>query len=171
VDADDLAARQLDGRDMTLPSGGIRDLTAGNSASAPAPAADGNHAPGSWADGEVFDNGALRITRAGCPSRLVIAGDIDEFTHAALVAALASAARGPGEIHIDLAGVQFCDLAGLRALVFLCEAGRANHNHGGRRVVLHEFPAQLKAVLQIVGWDSVPGLVIAETAERAVIAR
>jgi len=35
---------------------------------------------------------------------------------------------------------------------------------GGRQVTLHAIPDELRAVLRILGWDSVPGLVLAEGA-------
>ena len=34
-------------------------------------------------------------------------------------------------------------------------------NHEDRRVILHGLPAHLKTVLHILGWDSMPGLVLA----------
>lgn len=48
------------------------------------------------------------------PGQLVLAGDIDEVSYAGLVAALTEVM---GEIHLDLAAVPYCDLAGLRAFV------------------------------------------------------
>jgi ABC-type transporter Mla MlaB component len=110
----------------------------------------------------VYDDGVLRITWAGAPPVLAIAGEVDESTYPGLVGALKQAADGPGEIHISLADVAYCDLAGLRAIVLL--TGNDGHGHNGdgqgRRVVLHQVPAQLQTVLRIVGWDSVPGLAL-----------
>lgn len=126
-------------------------------------------APGSTldqADQMVFGGGALRIGRAGSQSRLVIVGDIDEFTHAGLTAVLSSITSSPGEIHIDLSGVEYCDIAGLRAFVALSQASRPGSHDHSRRVILQELPAHLKALLQILGWDSAPGLMIAEPSDR-----
>jgi ABC-type transporter Mla MlaB component len=106
------------------------------------------------------DGSALRVTRTDSPRRLVLAGDIDEWTYADLLAALADAAAGPGEIHINLAGVQYCDLAGLRAILRLGSASSQQLDPSGRRLVLAELPAHLKTVLRILGWDCAPGLVI-----------
>ena len=108
--------------------------------------------------GPVYDDGVLRMTLVGSPPVLVISGEIDEDTYPALVQKLGEL-MGPADIHLNLAGVQYCDLAGLRAMVLLTGA-----SHGGRarRVVLHEVPAHLQAVLGIVGWDSTPGLVLAD---------
>lgn len=107
-----------------------------------------------------LDGSALRITRTERPRCLVLAGDIDEWTHADLLAALADAAAGSGEIHINLADVQYCDLAGLRAILQLGSASGQRPARSGRRLILVELPAHLKTVLQILGWDSAPGLVI-----------
>lgn len=115
------------------------------------------------------NDGVLRITYTGSPATLAIAGDIDEYTHAALVETLRKLTDGLHEIHINLADVAYCDLAGLRAIILL--GGSANHDRGGTRLVLHEVPAQLKTILQILGWDSTPGLAIAEQGQRSAPAR
>jgi len=105
----------------------------------------------------VYDDGVLRIERAGGPPRLIVSGEIDESTYPGLVSALADAADGQREVHVNLAGVGYCDLAGLRAIVGMTGA---SDGAGGRRVVLHEVPAQLLALLGIVGWDCTPGLTL-----------
>ncbi len=61
----------------------------------------------------------------------------------------------------------YCDVAGLRAIILLA-GGRANHNGGGTRLVLHEVPGLVKTVLQILGWDTTPGLAIEESGQRSV---
>jgi ABC-type transporter Mla MlaB component len=99
--------------------------------------------------------GALRITEMGRPPGLILAGEIDEDTYPVLVARLDGLAPGAPEIHFNLANVEYCDLAGLRAIIRLTGTGPA------RRVVLHDVPWRLQTVLHIVGWDSTPGLVIA----------
>jgi ABC-type transporter Mla MlaB component len=113
----------------------------------------------------VYDDGVLRITSTTDPPGLTIAGEIDESTYPGLLSALQRSADGPAEIHFSLGGLEYCDLAGLRAIVCAtgargCE-GSFNGLHGGRRsVVLHEVPPQLITVLRIVGWDSTPGLTL-----------
>ena len=108
--------------------------------------------------------GALRIDHAG--NLLRLAGDMDEATRADLVAALDRFADEPGDIHIDLAGVDFCDVTSLRAFVLLSHASHQSPDQPGRRVILHQPPAELKNLLQILGWDSTPGLVIDESPGR-----
>jgi anti-anti-sigma factor len=104
----------------------------------------------------VYDDGVLQMTPVDSPPGLVIAGEIDEDTYSALIGKLEKLA-GAAEIHLDLSGVTYCDLAGLRAIIRM-----ASPSSGGqaRRLVLHGLPPQLRTVLEIVGWDSTPGLVI-----------
>ena len=102
--------------------------------------------------GQFRCSGALRMVLMSYPPGLALGGDVDEATYPALVAVLGEIARGRGEVHVDLSAVEFCDLAGLRAIVWLASAGR--------RVVLHGLAAPLHTVLGIVGWESMPGLVI-----------
>ena len=107
----------------------------------------------------VSDDGELRITRLGDEPWLVVAGEIDEHSYKSLIRALASVARDPGEIHIDLADVEYCDVAGLRAFVVLAAA--PCRDQAGPRVVLHQVPPRLVNVLHILGWDATSGLTIA----------
>ena len=111
----------------------------------------------------VYDDGVLRITSTSHPPGLTLEGDIDESTYPALVHALQTSAKGRAEVHFSLGGVRYCDLAGLRAIVRTTGIGTDDSGNGhadGRRVVLHEVPAQLLKVLRIVGWDATPGLAV-----------
>jgi anti-anti-sigma regulatory factor len=67
---------------------------------------------------------------------------------------LAELAAGLDELHLDLAALDYSDLAGLRVMVQLAAVGRL-------RVVLHRVPPHLRAILGIVGWDTAPGLELA----------
>jgi ABC-type transporter Mla MlaB component len=115
-------------------------------------------------DCALYDDGVLRITTTDDPPGLAIAGEIDETTYPGLVSALDKLTDGPAEIHVSLAQVSYCDLAGLRAIVRItgAESDRAGGSRadGSRRVVLHGVPRPLKTVLRIVGWDSIPGLAL-----------
>jgi ABC-type transporter Mla MlaB component len=114
----------------------------------------------------AYDDGVLRITSIGGPASLAIAGDIDEYTYTALVNTLRKLTDGLHEIHVNLAGVTYCDLAGLRAIILLAGGG-ADRDGGGTRLVLHEVPGHLKTVVQILGWDTTPGLTIEEAAQQS----
>ena len=101
----------------------------------------------------VYDDGVLRITRIPAPSPgpgYALAGEIDESTVRGLAGKLAELAANVDEVHLDLAALEYCDLAGLRVIVQLAA--------GLRRVVLHRVPPHLRAVLAIVGWDTAPGV-------------
>jgi ABC-type transporter Mla MlaB component len=110
--------------------------------------------------GLVLDDGTLRITwRRGQPPIMALAGEVDESSYPGLVAVLTGAAARYDEIHLDLAGLGYCDLAGLRAIVRL-----ASPDGGGgavRQVVLHQVPDSLRTVLHIVGWDATSRLTLA----------
>jgi anti-anti-sigma regulatory factor len=109
----------------------------------------------------LYDDGILRITRTGWPPVLALVGEIDESVYPGLVSALGEfTGEGHCDIHVDLAGVEYCDLAGLRAVVLL--AGASDHCPDGRRVVLHAIAPQLRRVLSILGWDSTAGLALDE---------
>lgn len=114
----------------------------------------------------IYDDGVLRITWAGSPPVLAIAGEIDESNYSGLAGTLDELADGHGEIHVNLADLAFCDLAGLRAILLLAGAG-GGHDYSDRRLVLHNVPRQLRRAMQIVGWDTAPGLVIEEPEQQS----
>lgn len=109
----------------------------------------------------MADDCVLRITRNADRPELVLAGEIDEFSYPDLTASLARmVSAGRGDIHIDLGAVEYCDIAGLRAIV--CATGSPAAARPGRRVVLHSVPPQLRKVLHILGWDALPTVVVEE---------
>ncbi len=99
-----------------------------------------------------YDDGVLRISRTAA-GWLVLAGEIDDETYPALVSHLGLVAAGAAEVRLDVSAVRYCDLAGLRAMIRLTEAGR-------RRVTLHGIPAHLDDLLRVLGWDTTPGLIV-----------
>jgi anti-anti-sigma factor len=86
------------------------------------------------------------------PAGLAIDGEIDEDTYPALVHQLDEAAQDRDEVQIDLSAVEYCDLAGLRAIIRLATADR--------KLILHGVPAHLLNLLSILGWDQTSSLVI-----------
>ncbi|HEX2315722.1 MAG TPA: MEDS domain-containing protein [Thermomonospora sp.] len=105
-----------------------------------------------------FDNGTLRITPTFTPPGLALAGAIDESTCPAVEEALRTAGVRSAHLCLDLSRLEFCDMAGLRALV---GAGRTP---GGmeRQVILREPPEQLALMMRITGWDALPGVYVEE---------
>jgi ABC-type transporter Mla MlaB component len=111
--------------------------------------------------GLVLDDGTLRISwRSGEPPIMALAGEVDESSYPGLVAALTGAAARYDEIHLDLAGLAYCDLAGLRAIVRLASPDRPGDPV--KQVVLHQVPESLRTVLHIVGWDAAARLTLAD---------
>ena len=104
----------------------------------------------------AYDNGVLRIAQTSSPAGLAISGEIDEATYPALVTSLRELAEGHQEVQVDLGGVSYCDLAGLRAIVRL--ADDSSSTGPARHVRLHHVPSYIRVVLAITGWDAVPGL-------------
>jgi ABC-type transporter Mla MlaB component len=101
----------------------------------------------------------LSVSRSG--QGLAVSGEIDESSFGFFAAALDALASGLSLVQIDLAGVQYCDVAGLRLMVRLTGADDLNGGHtGARRVVLHGTAPHLRAVLGVLGWDRTPGLVL-----------
>jgi ABC-type transporter Mla MlaB component len=105
----------------------------------------------------AYDNGVLRITETASPAGLAITGEIDEGTYPALVTSLHDIAERHHEFHLDLSGVSYCDLAGLRAIVRLVGDGSAGPV---RRVQLDHVPHHVRMALTVTGWDALPGLAV-----------
>ncbi len=104
----------------------------------------------------VPDDGSLRFTWEARPPRLVLAGDIDLNSHTALIAALtlATAAGGTGQVHIDMAQVQFCDVAGLRIIL----GGGDGQQPAAGQARLHNLPPHVHKLLNLLAGDSAPAL-------------
>jgi anti-anti-sigma regulatory factor len=94
------------------------------------------------------------------PAALRLAGVIDESTYPVLRRALAKATMaGDDAIRVDMAGVEFCDLAGLRMIVSVAGPGRPDRAKA-ERVVIAELSAPLADLMHILGWDTGPGVVL-----------
>jgi ABC-type transporter Mla MlaB component len=103
----------------------------------------------------LYDDGALRITQMPGPGPgYALAGEIDEAALPVLARRLGEIAADLGVVHLNLAHLDYTDLAGLRVIVGLADGGH-------RGVVLHQVPPHLRAILNIVGWDAAPGVQIA----------
>lgn len=109
-----------------------------------------------------FDDGTLRITPTFTPPGLALAGAIDESTFPAVVDALRLIGEQTGHICLDLADLEFCDMAGLRALVGASQSSKGMD----RLVILREMPDYLGLMMRIAGWDSLPGVLVEEEGVR-----
>jgi len=105
----------------------------------------------------AYYDGVLQVICAGSPQVVRIAGEIDESSYPGLVSTLDDLVDREGDVHINLAGLAYCDVAGLRAILQLAGTG-------GRCLFLDDIPHHLAMLLQILGWDSIPGLIVTEPA-------
>ncbi len=114
----------------------------------------------------AYYDGVLRLIWAGHPPVVLIAGEIDASRCSGLASALEGLADYEGDVHVNLAELAFCDLPGLRAILRLTRTGRAGEDHGRRRLVLHDVPPYLRRMLENLGWDSMPGMIMNEPAQQ-----
>jgi anti-anti-sigma factor len=97
----------------------------------------------------------LRVIPTICPSGLQFEGEIDLCSRDLLAAALhQSVLFGSGDLHVDLTGVTFIDVAGIRIMTTVAKT----LNRDGRRLVLHATPPGARKVIHLLGWDTTPGL-------------
>ena len=109
---------------------------------------------------EQADSGRLHAVFTSPPPTLHLAGDIDEWTFPELTKILArAAAAGAPRIHVDLADVQYCDVAGLRAIISLV-SGQGEAPAAVDEIVFTHLPGPLQRVLSILGWDAAPGVIL-----------
>lgn len=115
-------------------------------------------APEGWAEAvtRCDAQSPLLVTFSGPTGTLRLDGTIDESTRTLLRTALARAAVSTRDtLRIDVTGVAYCDLAGLRAIVLL-----ARQVAPARRVMLTGLPQEADTMLHILGWDATPGLAV-----------
>lgn len=130
----------------------------------------GQLASDSWSDqvGRRAPQSPLAATFTRPPAALRLAGVIDESTYPVLRRALAKATMaGDDAIRVDMAEVEFCDLAGLRMIVSVASSSRRHRASQGRpgrtradQVVIADLPAPLTDLMRILGWDAAPGVVL-----------
>ncbi|TLP57830.1 STAS domain-containing protein [Microbispora tritici] len=97
-------------------------------------------------------NGRLRISTSLDPPGLRIEGDLDRATLPALAEALASLADGGSPV-VDLSGLVFVDIGGLRALVMA--AARLEDAHV---LTLCSVSPHVRRLLDLTGWSDAPRL-------------
>jgi anti-anti-sigma factor len=109
-----------------------------------------------WLEGEPIYTDKQLVVRHTVPaSGLSFSGVLDIFNADSVAACLSSQLEGQGDLHIDLSKVEFCDVSGIRALVFAAESAG-----DGRRLVLHGLPPLLQKVMRVVGWGDLPTLAL-----------
>jgi anti-anti-sigma factor len=111
-------------------------------------------------DDLLYADKQLVVRRTHAPPGLVVSGAIDVFNVDAFNQALATCLEADGDLNVDMHYLEFCDVSGIRALVSAAKAVPQ-----GRRLVLIGLPEQLRAVMTLVGWSDLPGLVIQDADE------
>lgn len=102
--------------------------------------------------GIVYADKHLVVTRTAEPDGLYFAGEIDVTNSHAVSESLGNSSMDGADIHLDLSGLSFCDISGIRSLVDAAES-----RHTGR-LMLHGLPALLQTVMQVTGWSDLPNL-------------
>src|SRR5579864_7158485 len=95
----------------------------------------------------------VNVVTTVSPVGLKLTGEIDATNAHLVELALLQQAPRTGSVHLDVTGLSFCDVAGIRALLSC-----ARRLEGDRRLVLHGMPAQLEKVMNVMGWSELPGL-------------
>jgi anti-anti-sigma regulatory factor len=91
------------------------------------------------------DDGLLTISALAGRVGLRLAGDVDASSHDRLRSALAALpADGITAAHLELAGLDFMDVAGTRELIALMQS------HPGLRLILHDPPESLRRILALL---------------------
>lgn len=103
------------------------------------------------------DTALLRIAASSAAPRLRMGGEIDVSNAPDVALALRAAAdRMPGDLHVDLSGLEFMDVAGLRAFA---RVARDLSDHG-RLLVLHAVSPHIDRLFEMIGWHTSAGLEI-----------
>jgi anti-anti-sigma factor len=104
--------------------------------------------------GIVYADKHLVVTRTDEPSGLYFAGEIDVSNSHAVAESLGSAGMDDADVHLDLSGLSFCDISGIRSLVDAAETRQSG------RLLLHGLPDLLQRVMNVTGWSDLPNLQI-----------
>ncbi|HEY8478656.1 MAG TPA: STAS domain-containing protein [Spirillospora sp.] len=99
----------------------------------------------------------LRVASSSSSPWLRIAGEIDVSNARDVTRAVTAVHdRAPGDVHVDLDGVVFMDVAGMRAFAL---AARDLHARG-HMLVLHRVSSHIDRLFGLIGWSAAPGLQI-----------
>ena len=109
--------------------------------------------------GIVYADKNLVVTRTEAPDGLCFAGEIDFTNSHAVAESLGNASIRDTDIHLDLSGLSFCDISGIRSLVDAAESRQTG------RLMLHGLPSLLQTVMNVTGWSDLPTLQICNCGE------
>lgn len=107
----------------------------------------------------LYRVGRLSITRMFRPPGFRMVGELDSAEVVSWLQWISrAAAKMEADLHLDLAGLSFIDVAGARMLALLSD----NLARRSRRLVLHELQPTQCLVFHLAGWDRLPNLVLPE---------
>ena len=109
----------------------------------------------------VYADKHLVVTRTLDPVGLRFSGEIDFTNSHALAQSISVARSAAGDMHLDLSGVIFCDISGIRSLVDAAETRATG------RLMLHGLPELLQTVMTVTGWAEMPNLFICNCGAKA----
>jgi len=97
----------------------------------------------------------LRMEGTFDPASLRVEGEVDLSTSEVFATTLGTMVeRGAGDVRVDVQGLDFIDVAGLRALAAAaCRLGLQD-----RRLVLLSVAPHLIRLMDLVGWSDIPAL-------------
>jgi anti-anti-sigma regulatory factor len=99
----------------------------------------------------VYEDSLLRISKTFSPPGLRLEGTVDASNVDAVARALMANVDGTGEFRLDLSGLLFCDLGGMRAIV---EAAQKLRH--GRKLYLDGIPDHLERTIVLARWTLDP---------------
>src|SRR5882672_398637 len=106
--------------------------------------------------GRIYADKQLVVTRTLEPYGLRFSGEIDITNSDAVPQSLSMAFVRNGDMHLDVSGLIFCDINGIRSFVDAAEA------MDGGRLMLHGLPALLQKVMNVTGWSDIESLVLCD---------
>lgn len=118
----------------------------------------GVHESGNVRADDVYDDGVLRISPLFLPPGLSLHGTVEESTFQALAAALERLGERTDLLCLDLADVDFCDMAGLRVMLDARTSPRGRE----RQLMLREVPEPIVELIHAAGWGGMPGIHVEE---------
>jgi anti-anti-sigma factor len=108
----------------------------------------------------AYQDKQLVVTHTFEPVGLRFMGAVDASNVEAVARVLdwTLQAHEQADVHIDVRGLEFADVSGIRALVAAAE--RVN---GSRRLILYGIPPLMTRVMDVVGWTDVPALTLSDS--------
>lgn len=104
--------------------------------------------------GRVYADKQLVVTRTLNPYGLRFSGEIDVVNRHAVAKCLSMTLVADDDIHLNVSGLIFCDIGGIRSFVDAAESREKG------RLMLHGLPELLQTVMRVTGWADRPNLVI-----------